>query len=73
MFFFIFGFLCGVYIGQEVPGWPKMKPTLQMLYGKLVSAASPPDASPPDASRTDTSRTDASRPSSTSEQASKND
>jgi len=63
MFFFIFGFLCGVYIGQEVPGWPKMKPTLQMLYGKLVSAASPPDASRPDASR----------PSSTSEQASKND
>jgi len=58
MFFFIFGFLCGVYIGQEVPGWPKMKPTLQMLYGKLVSAASRPDAS---------------RPSSTSEQASKND
>lgn len=63
MFFFIFGFLCGVYIGQEVPGWPKMKPTLQMLYGKLVSAASPPDASRPDASQ----------PSSTSEQASKND
>lgn len=63
MFFFIFGFLCGVYIGQEVPGWPKMKPTLQMLYGKLVSAASPPDASRPDASP----------PSSTSEQASKND
>lgn len=29
------GFLCGIYVGQEMPAVPKLKPKLQMLYDKL--------------------------------------
>ena len=54
MFFFIFGFLCGIYIGQEVPSVPKLKPTLHLVYDKLFrdSNSERPSNSEP-ASKTD--------------------
>lgn len=50
MFFFFIGLLCGVYIGQEVPSMPKLKPKLTLLYDKLFKDERPSEPSSEDAS-----------------------
>lgn len=42
MFYFLFGLVCGIVIGQEVDNLPKLKPHLEALYTKLFQQQIPP-------------------------------
>ena len=56
MFFFFFGILCGIVLGQEVPGIPKVKPYLEKAWAKINPPSN--DAPPSNESEQDASKND---------------
>lgn len=55
MFFFFFGMLCGIVLGQEISTIPKVKPYIETVWNKLnnTSVESSQDDSPSETSKND--------------------